>query len=809
MGSENKSHIAYIEKLIETRAYVEACGLLQQELLKDGQDVSLLVLMGRAYYGMKDYEHSYEYFRQAKYIDSNHPAVSSGILRLSVEMPVKEHQEELFHLVKDLQDKDGFLARKDYYLGQNQISKALEEVKAARKKYPKDIDVLLADIQVRMKNHIEDAELPRLIEEGKENMPGFEICELEARFLYQMGDFAGCSKVCKRILRKYPNAEEIDEVRRLAIKANQSNPPKIHETEQERKQIHVSETVESPTVEAKVKPSEISSEEAEHQLEALIGLESVKQEIYKIKKKIEYDKARSEVLGIALENSDSYHFVFSGNPGTGKTTVARLLAEILHGAGVLEKGQLVEVERGDLVGEFQGQTALKTKKAIKSALGGVLFIDEAYSLVNGPNDDFGHEAIDALVKGVEDYRNQFVVILAGYRDEMHQLISTNIGLESRFTKFIDFPDYTEDELMEIARYMADGQHYRFSADGELAFREKISKKKYNRRFGNARTVRVLMNEAYTEKAVNFDPNEVSKEYLTILTPEDFGVELCKDSKMKAADAMDKLNRLIGLKDVKYEIRSTISIVDYLKQERTEGKTSDIALGTSLHMCFAGNPGTGKTTVARLYAEVLAALGVARNGELHEVSRSDLVGRYQGETALKTKEVCENSYGGVLFIDEAYDLVQGEHDSFGREAVATLIKQMEDNRDKMIVIFAGYSKEMEQFMEANTGIKSRISKTIVFPDYALEDLECIFYRMVDERNIILADGVRKHVNDLIAYLYERRDAKFGNAREMRNLFETIWKHMVHRVEEEQLNGDARRTVVIADIEKVFEEKGFIK
>lgn len=803
MSKEEELLEAQIDNMLQNKQYSEAYEMIQKKLEVKGTDPSLLVLMGKVTYALKEYSKAYNFFKQAKYFDKNNKAAAAGILRVSVEMPTAESQKELFDIVKEYDHKDGYLARKDYYLGLNNIKDAVKEMKTASAKYALDEEVILAYISVLMKNNVDDPQIEGLIAKAKKLSDDADILELEILYLYKACRYDECEKLCKRIVRRYPNSDVSQTARGLVNKIKNNREKEI--AKQEDEYIPIEQNAESgPKVKQRkfnAQNSGMSAEEAEKKLESLIGLASVKQEIFKIKKKIEFDNSRREMLGLDYEDQDTYHFVFSGNPGTGKTTVARLLADILHGVGLLEKGQLVEVERGDLVGEYQGHTAKKTKKVIEEALGGVLFVDEAYGLINGDYDEFGREAIDALVKGVEDHRNEFVVILAGYREEMQELISTNVGLESRFTKFIDFPDYTEEELLEIAKLMASEQHYKFSADGELAFKEKITKKKVNKKFGNARAVRTLMSDAYSEKAINFDANETSVDYMTILTPADFGIDLSKDSAQKAKDAIAKLDKLTGLKDVKYEIKSTVKMVDYLKQEREEGNLDNINITNNLHMCFAGNPGTGKTTVARIYAEVLAALGVSKTGELIEASRSDLVGRYQGETALKTKEICEKSYGGVLFIDEAYDLVQGENDSFGREAVATLIKQMEDNRDKMIVIFAGYSKEMEIFMESNSGIKSRISKTIVFPDYSLDDLCDIFLGFVEEKKIIIDESADQKMYELIQKVYRARDEKFGNAREMRNLFETIWKNMVNRVETEHLEGDARRTFKVEDIIKV--------
>ena len=198
----------------------------------------------------------------------------------------------------------------------------------------------------------------------------------------------------------------------------------------------------------------------------------------------------------------SYHCVFTGNPGTGKTTAARILADIFKENGVLQKGHLIETDRAGLVAEYVGQTAIKTNNIINSALDGVLFIDEAYTLISGSKNDFGNEAIATLLKRMEDDRDRLVVVLAGYSDEMKQFISSNPGLESRFTRYIDFPDYTEDELYEIFSAMVNSQGYKIDILGEAAVKLLIHQRYINKdeNFGNARFVRnifesIMMNQA--------------------------------------------------------------------------------------------------------------------------------------------------------------------------------------------------------------------------------------------------------------------------------------------------------------------------
>ena len=772
--------------------YEDACREILAALRERGNDSDLLALLGHVYFDASDSTRAKSFFDQAAFFDREHVDAATGYLRMAMSLPGGMNREVLLARVKNLETPHGYLGRAGYYAVTGKIGEAAREAAAALVKYPDDREVLEDSIDIFVRNNPADERIGKLIAKAKQMGISDRLLETEMTWLYRMGRYEECEAVCKDVAGRGENSSAAKKAKGLAERL-------FARTQTQTNVVPVPAGVALNGRSPESHKPVLDGAAAERELNALIGLDSVKDAIFRIRKKIMFDRTRQEKLGISYADTASYHFVFSGNPGTGKTTVARLLGAILHDAGLLEQGQLIEAERGDLVGEYQGHTAKKTKEAIERAIGGVLFVDEAYGLVNGPQDDFGHEAIDALVKGIEDHRKELVVILAGYRDEMRELISQNIGLESRFTQFIDFPDYTEDELLLIAKSMAAEQHYVFSADGERAFREKIAKQRVNRKFGNARTVRTLMNDAYTEKAVRFDPDETSIEYMTILTPDDFGISLSKDASEKAADALARLDRLTGLKDVKYEIRSTVKMVDYLKQQRAEGDAGSAPFQNTLHMCFAGNPGTGKTTVARIYAEVLAAIGVSKTGELIEASRSDFVGAYQGHTAKKTKELCERSYGGVLFIDEAYDLVQGEGDSFGHEAVATLIKQMEDNRDKMIVIFAGYTREMDQFMDSNSGIKSRLSKTIEFPDYSLEELYRIFETIAEEHRILMDETVKEKARETILAIYTMRDARFGNAREMRNLFETVWKRMVDRVETENLAGKARRTFLTRDFD----------
>ncbi len=254
------------------------------------------------------------------------------------------------------------------------------------------------------------------------------------------------------------------------------------------------------------------------ELNELVGLQNVKQLIEEIYAFVEIQKRRIKEKLIA--EPLVLHMVFKGNPGTGKTTVARILGKLFKEVGVLPKGHLVEVERADLVGEFIGHTAQKTRDQIKKALGGILFIDEAYSLARGGEKDFGKEAIDALVKGMEDYRDNLIRILAGYQDEMDWFIETNPGLRSRFPIHISFPDYSVRELLAIADLMLQQRQYTLfnGAREELCF---IIGKEHKRHehSGNARLVRNLLERAIRRQAVRLlrKNGELSRNDLMAIT----------------------------------------------------------------------------------------------------------------------------------------------------------------------------------------------------------------------------------------------------------------------------------------------------
>jgi len=518
------------------------------------------------------------------------------------------------------------------------------------------------------------------------------------------------------------------------------------------------------------------------ELDGLVGLEGVKTEIRRLVNLVKINEARRK-QGLKVPPM-TYHMVFTGNPGTGKTTVARIVARALRSLGIVKRGQLVEVDRSGLVGRYAGETAQKTNAKIDSALGGVLFVDEAYQLVSGDQDDYGREAIATLLKRMEDNRDDLVVIAAGYTNEMRDFLDANSGLRSRFAKQIEFADYTAPELAKIFRSMAKKNQFQLASDLDAGLDDALVRltRRRDRTFGNARFVRQLFEDATGRQANRLAAagSALEGEALTTLTLADLGL---KEQKVDVRaptieEVLAELDGLTGMQPVKDEVRRLIATVRANKLREAKGVENQVAM--SYNFVFTGNPGTGKTTVARILGKAFRALGVLERANFVETDRSGLVAKYEGQTAAKTNKLIDSAMGGILFIDEAYQLNQGENDQYGSEAVATLLKRMEDARGSMVVIIAGYKDEMKRFMAINSGLESRFNRTIEFPDFTTKELGQIFRSMAKKGKYQLSPDVERWLDPYIAMLTKEKKKTFGNARWVRNLFEKAVERQSLRV-----------------------------
>ncbi|MFC8565871.1 right-handed parallel beta-helix repeat-containing protein [Streptomyces sp. NPDC057245] len=518
------------------------------------------------------------------------------------------------------------------------------------------------------------------------------------------------------------------------------------------------------------------------ELESLIGLADVKHQVHTLVNLNQLAQRRAS-LGMPVPPM-SRHLVFSGPPGTGKTTVARLYGGILAELGVLPSGHLVEVSRADLVARVIGGTAMKTTEAFNEAIGGVLFIDEAYSLLSdskGSGADFGREAIDTLLKLMEDHRDEVVVIVAGYTEQMTQFLASNPGLTSRFTRAIEFANYSVEELVTITGSMCRAHHYTLDPGTLEALAQHYERMPRDAGFGNGRAARQVFEEMVDRQAHRLgslaDPTEAD---LSLLLPEDVrdASSAHGDGERGSEELLAELRAMTGLHAVKREVTDLVTLLSATRRRQAAGLPVP---KISNHLVFTGPPGTGKTTVARLYADLLHSLGVLPTGQLVEVARADLVGRYVGHTAQLTKEVFDRALGGVLFIDEAYTLTpQDAGSDFGQEAVDTLLKLMEDHREQIVVIVAGYTDEMRRFLASNPGLASRFARSVEFENYSTDELVEITGRYATTSGYDCAPGT---LEALRAYL-ERlpRDRSFGNARTARQTLEVMMTRQARRIGE---------------------------
>ncbi|HEX8007791.1 MAG TPA: AAA family ATPase, partial [Trebonia sp.] len=529
----------------------------------------------------------------------------------------------------------------------------------------------------------------------------------------------------------------------------------------------------------------ITVEQALGELEGMIGLAPVKEQVRSIAASIEAARLRREA-GYNTE-PPMRHFVFVGPPGTGKTSVARSLAKIFYSFGLLETPFVVEAQRADLVGEYLGATAIKTNELIDRALGGVLFVDEAYGLINsgdGQPDRFGQEAVQTLLKRAEDDRDRLIIILAGYEKEMGAFLGSNPGLSSRFSSRVRFPSYDAEELLAITESLQGGRGDRLAAEARPVLRglfEDVHRRGLVDELGNARFARSVAEAAAQardvrvvsaggaprgEDLVTTTAADVSKAFNEI-TARFRGYQATPTLE----DALRDLDRMAGLEPVKRQVHAITAQLRVARMREEQGLPVQSQMR---HFIFAGPPGTGKTTVARILGRIFSALGLLAKSDVVEASRADLVGQHLGATAIKTNELVDRAIGGVLFVDEAYSLANTGYsggDAFGQEAVQTLLKRAEDDRDRLVIILAGYEREMDAFLATNPGLASRFNQRVGFPSYSPEELAEIAAMTAETAGDRFDLAATRDLADVFAWVcQERLIDGLGNGRFARSLYE---------------------------------------
>ena len=494
-------------------------------------------------------------------------------------------------------------------------------------------------------------------------------------------------------------------------------------------------------------------------------------------------------------------YALAGNPGTGKTITARLIAEAFKEAGILRSGHFIEATVQDLVGGYVGQSAIKANDLLSRARGGVLFIDEVQGFEK--DNQFHREAIRTILKYAEDYRGDISVIVATYPGEMDAFLSIDPGLPRRFSQRIDLEDYDAATCVDIFNYIA--AEKKLEVDPDLQEKLKsffdawINDRTKKEAFSNAGSVRNLIEEmdrARYSRSGGDAPLSLDAVPEKYQAYSEAAVRHTGDPDARLKHALEELNALTGLTRVKEAVRG---IVADIKGQRRRGQEANIVPG---HYSFEGNPGTGKTTVARLLGTIFRELGVLKSGHFVEVTRSQLVAQYMGQTAPLVREQTDKALDGVLFIDEAHNLIQGEQDQFGKEAIGELTAILENERERLCVIVAGYPEPMARLFEQDPGWKSRFTNQIHFEDYDPPEIAQITRQMCAERGFTLHPNLEKNLQPILARLREAEGKDFANGRSVRNFFGTLVRSLNIRLSADKEENVDPFKLILEDVPEEF-------
>lgn len=545
------------------------------------------------------------------------------------------------------------------------------------------------------------------------------------------------------------------------------------------------------------------SEDAEAELEEMVGMESVKDQLKRMKNRISFYGSSNSGGG--------QHIAFLGSAGTGKTVTARIVTKILYDFGYIKENKCVEIDGDYLKSSYVGQTGERTAAIVQYAMGGVLFIDEAYLLYDKNNATAG-EAVGVLLKAMEDNRKDFVVIFAGYPDQMNRLLNMNEGFASRIKYRIYFEDYTVDELWQIFMLFVDkytqGKAYIVDEAAEKMVRRQFEIEKSLPHFGNARTARNAVDSIMDYHADNCMSGVNTREQETHITEEDVKLWLAD----RAAETANDTRNFVGASDMDESIITTAELKQHdrsgmtepekvlkcfiglpeVKEELEHIKAQNEFYGEEQpvgNMFFVGPPGTGKTSIMPVVTGYLYQTGCIRDNRYVSVTGDFLRGIYVGQTGRRVQAVVQYSLGGILFIDEIAALCNPDaNDSFGNEAFTVLQQAMSEHEDDLTVIFAGTPEEISFVCRANPGLEGLVRRTMHFTPFSARELCMIFKKYAAASKFIVDEQVWTPLQKYFTKRMQTRD--FGNAREVQKLFEDSRRYHI-----KTFSGDMKSKFVI--------------
>ncbi|AFH49885.1 ATPase of the AAA+ class [Ignavibacterium album JCM 16511] len=567
------------------------------------------------------------------------------------------------------------------------------------------------------------------------------------------------------------------------------------------------------------KADSISLENLLNELYEFTGLDNLKQSLVDFLTYLNFVNERKR-KGIRTEEKLELHCLFLGNPGTGKTSVARLFGKILKSMGLLENGHVIEVDRTGLVGQYIGETAIKTDKIISEALGGILFIDEAYSLKkSNVSSDFGQEAIDTVLKRMEDHKGKFIVIAAGYPSLMNEFIESNPGLRSRFTHTFTFEDYTPTQLVQIFKLFASKEEYEIEKNAEEFLLNQLEDiyKHRDESFGNARLIRKIFSESKIqlskryqsmndEERLKFPLNKIGLHDIKVAIEKISGTISTKDSDLKAVErVLEKINNLIGLDNFKREANELVKLAKYYLEEG-----DNLSEKINFHFIFSGKNFAGQNIAAKYLCELLFSLKLIQKNELFEYDVRHFINDNIYQTSATTNKIFDKVKGGLLFIKD-FDSVfsSGQFSSsIISEFIKTLITRLQIDAGKIFVIAETGHKLSFNYSNDLSSIKTFFTKVISFDDYTPDELLDIFSSMLKEKKLYLTDESKELLRKFFFHVYRNKEKYPPNTLLLKNFSDIVQRKHLLRIADIPRNNrtdEINRSISPIDIEDIIKIK----
>ncbi len=539
-----------------------------------------------------------------------------------------------------------------------------------------------------------------------------------------------------------------------------------------------------------LKDSDNSIQSILSELNKFIGLKNLKHSLSDFISYLNFIQER-KLNGIETNENLSAHCLFLGNPGTGKTSVARLLGRFFKSIGMLENGHVVEVDRSSLVGEFIGETAQKTEKIINQAMGGILFIDEAYTLKRSDEGkDFGQEAIDIILKRMEDHQGKFFVIAAGYPIQMQRFLESNPGLKSRFTHTFTFEDFTPEELTDIYKLFSSREKFYLSKDAEKFLNEKLAVycESADHTFGNARFIRNLFNETKIQLSKRYQKlpyEDRDFEAASKILKEDLlnafnnykkhnqGIIFNEDKLQKY---LTELNNLVGLEDVKITFDKLLASikVEQLKKERSISSSPK-----NLNSIFIASPGSGTSTVARLFGKIYKEAGILKSGQLVEIDSSIFNGLSKIDSFLTLDNIFQNSADKIILINDSVSTLQAKSD-FGDSLLQYFLKKIYLSKEQMVVVLSGNETDISELLTSVPVVQNQFPNVFNFGTYSNRQLLEIALNICQKKNYQLDEGSWQQMLEIICNLRENKSRNFYNARTIKEVLNKAISNQEERI-----------------------------